>query len=183
MAKELRKKTTSKLELGVPVSQLVELDTIFITESSARRKPLRGELPPEMNLSIDVETDVNRGQGIVQVRPRFELIARYDETAAGELLRIVAVFLLQYRLSSFEGLTKANFNAFGEMNGLYNAWPYWREFVQATTVRMGLPPFTIPVYRPVEKKKPARAAPSAKAKQKKRTRKRSAVVTASTPNR
>ena len=173
----------SKLDLGAPVSQLVELDRILITEFSARRKSLRDKLPADINLSVQVKTDVDKTRGIVQVRPRFELVARYDETAAGELLRIAAIFLLQYRLSSFEGLTKANFNAFGEMNGLYNAWPYWREFVQATTVRMGLPPFTIPVYRPVKKTKPARPAPSAKAKHKKRTQKRRAVATASSRNR
>ena len=136
-----------------------------------------------MSLSVNVKTDVDKERGIVQVRPRFELVARYDETAAGELMRIVAMFMLQYRLSSFEGLTKANFNAFGEMNGLYNAWPYWREFVQATTVRMGLPPFTIPVYRPVKKAKPARAASGAKAKQVKRSSKRGAVGAKSLPNR
>lgn len=171
MAKKSPTKTISKLNLGAPVSQLVELNTIFIVESSARRKLLRGELPPGINLSVDVETDVDKGQGIVQVRPRFELIARYDETASGELLRIAAIFLLQYRLASFEGLTKANFNAFGEMNGLYNAWPYWREFVQATTVRMGLPTITIPVYRPMNPAEPAKRVASSKRKPAKRIRK------------
>lgn len=183
MAKVLRKKATSKLDLGAPVSRLVELDSIFIVESEARRKQLRGELPADINLSVQVKTDTVKDKRIVQVRVRFELAARYDETAAGELLRIAAMFLLQYRLPSFEGLSKSNFNAFGEMNGVYNAWPYWREYVQATTLRMGLPSITIPVYRPVVVTKAARAAPSAKAKQKKRTPKHSAVSTAPSASR
>jgi preprotein translocase subunit SecB len=31
------------------------------------------------------------------------------------------------------------------MNGIYNIWPYWREYVQTTTSRLGLPPLTLPV--------------------------------------
>jgi len=36
---------------------------------------------------------------------------------------------------------------FAETNGLYNAWPYWREFVQNTAARMSLPGLTVPVLR------------------------------------
>ena len=37
--------------------------------------------------------------------------------------------------------------AFAEHSGLHTAWPYWREFVQSATTRLGLPALTIPVFR------------------------------------
>lgn len=36
---------------------------------------------------------------------------------------------------------------FANLNGVFNAWPYFREFLQNATTRMGLPPFVLPVFR------------------------------------
>jgi len=144
-----KRKTASKIVLATPVSQRVVLDDILLVETVARRKPLRGELPAHVSISVNVKTSADKKQSLIQVRPHFVLVARFDDESGDELLRIEAVFLLQYRVPSFDGLRKPNITAFGEMNGLYNAWPYWREFAQATTVRMGLPALTIPVYRVV----------------------------------
>jgi preprotein translocase subunit SecB len=55
--------------------------------------------------------------------------------------------LLLYNIKSFEGLDEKAFMSFAELNGTYNAWPYWREFVQNITNRMQLPTLTIPVFR------------------------------------
>jgi hypothetical protein len=144
-----RKKAASKVDLATPVSQRIELENLLLLETVARRQPLRGTLPAHISVNVDVKTDANKKEGVIQVRPHFVLVARFENESNDELMRIEAVFLLQYRVPSFDGLRKANITAFGEMNGLYNAWPYWREFVQATTVRMGLPALTVPVYRPI----------------------------------
>lgn len=50
---------------------------------------------------------------------------------------------------------------FGTANGLYHVWPYWREYVQSTMVRLKLPAITIPMFRlPKEnwKQKPSESA-------------------------
>lgn len=49
--------------------------------------------------------------------------------------------------------------AFANLNGVFNAWPYFREFVQSVTTRMGLPPFVLPVFRVQRTLKPAEATP------------------------
>ena len=171
----LKKKATSKIDLAAPVSQRVELDNIQLVETVARRKPLRGKLPAKVSLSVSVQTDADKKQGAIHVRPRFILVAPFDDAPNDGLLRIEALFLLQYRLPSFEGLRKANIDAFGEMNGLYNGWPFWREFVQAMSSRMGFPALTIPVRRPGSaevsgKKDSSRSAPALTRAKKKRTR-------------
>ncbi len=172
------KKTASKIDLATPVSQRVELDNILLMETVARRKPLRGGLPAHISINVNVQTNADKKQGVIQVRPHFVLVARFDDESGDELLRIEAVFLLHYRLPSFEGLRKPNIMAFGEMNGLYNAWPYWREFVQATTVRMGLPALTIPVYRPLATKASRKKDSASRTPRSKRTKRKRVVSVA-----
>lgn len=59
-------------------------------------------------------------------------------------LHVVAVsgtFELRYRMTaSFE---EDELDKFAKINGIYHAWPYWREFVQNCTTRAGLPPLTL----------------------------------------
>jgi len=84
------------------------------------------------------------------------VIARFVLHAFGEgeeqqkknsFLSIDATFFLLYRLDGAEGLDDMALSSFADLNGTYNAWPYWREFVQSITSRMDLPPLTIPVFR------------------------------------
>jgi hypothetical protein len=44
------------------------------------------------------------------------------------------------------------FEGFARLNGVHNAWPYLRELMQSTSVRMGIPPVTIPTHRVVAPK-------------------------------
>jgi hypothetical protein len=49
-------------------------------------------------------------------------------------LSIDAIFNLHYRLD--EERTQQEMEAFAQINGVFNAWPYWRELVQSTASRM-----------------------------------------------
>lgn len=72
-----------------------------------------------------------------------------------EDLHIVGSFLLQYTIQEPDDQPKlvdtpiemsaADVKAFADFNSTFNAWPYWREFVQSMTARMGLPSVIIPV--------------------------------------
>jgi hypothetical protein len=58
-----------------------------------------------------------------------------------------AIYALDYTLSDevmFDDVTLEHFCVF---NGTFNAWPYWREFVQSTTMRLGLNPLVMPVMK------------------------------------
>ena len=53
--------------------------------------------------------------------------------------------------------TPEEVTAFQEANAIYHCWPFFREFVQATSVRTGYPPIPVPllmltVERPVSVK-------------------------------
>lgn len=130
------------------VSDRVQILEIRLLESRSEQKHFDTELPRRITTSIDVDTHFDPEKLRLSVYPRLSLLVK-EQNAAPEdfFLRIEARFVITYVVRSDEGLTQTNFDAFAERNGVFNVWPYWREFVQSITARMGLPPLTIPVFR------------------------------------
>jgi len=54
---------------------------------------------------------------------------------------------LRYGYPERTEFRKDELEAFASLNGVFNAWPYFREYLQSVTTRMGLPPFVLPVFR------------------------------------
>lgn len=51
---------------------------------------------------------------------------------------------------------------FGRYNVGYHVWPYWREYVQGTCARMGIPPIPVPIYRIPQSEQTTVATPEEK---------------------
>jgi hypothetical protein len=64
-----------------------------------------------------------------------------------EDIAIRIVTELTYRVPPESSFSPGALKAFAKTNGLFNVWPYWRHYVQSTSVLMGLPPLVMPVYR------------------------------------
>ena len=83
-------------------------------------------------------------------------------------LRIETIFAMEVRRESERGSCKPRFgarsncrtkfptmrafhpeelDAFGQVNAVFNAWPYWRELVQSSLARMSMPLLAVPVFR------------------------------------
>jgi hypothetical protein len=81
--------------------------------------------------------------------------SRESDDEPPEGLHLVGTFLLQYSIQEPDDqptlmkepieVDAADVVAFANFNATFNAWPYWREFVQSMTGRMGLPSVVIPV--------------------------------------
>jgi preprotein translocase subunit SecB len=135
-------------EKAKPVSDRVQIIEIRMLESRAEQKRFDENLPRRMTQTIQIETHLDAERSRLEVFPHFMLVVKRHEGSPEEMfVRIEARFALTYSIGSQDNLSETNYEAFGQRNGVYNAWPYWREFVQSTTVRMGLPPLTLPVYR------------------------------------
>lgn len=66
-----------------------------------------------------------------------------------EVVSFVGSFLIRYSIAGdLTRIGKAECEAFARLNGIYHVWPYWREFVQSSSVRMGLPPLVFPPVLP-----------------------------------
>lgn len=139
----------SDMDLAARVSAQVDLESIRLVESTCALGEAGGPGPASVDFTAAGDTRVEQSTGRVFVTVHFGLIAKRDEVAAANtfVTRVSATFRLQYRLTSAEGLDKRHYDAFGRLNGMFNAWPYWREFVQSMTVRMGLPTLIVPLLK------------------------------------
>jgi hypothetical protein len=82
-----------------------------------------------------------------------------DSEANDIYVEIEADFALHYRLKDEVDagkLTKA-FEEFGRFNIGYHAWPYWREYVQSTCARVGIPTIPVPMFQLPKSKKETRS--------------------------
>jgi hypothetical protein len=135
---------------GLMVSDRVELKDVRLMSSKCSQKPeaMHGKKMYNINYLAKVKTD--KKKGYVVVIPEFHFEAFGENETKEPVIVIDASFVLSYKINNFQGLTQKGFEQFANLNGTYNAWPYWREFVQNTIVRMGLPSLSIPVFRIVE---------------------------------
>lgn len=85
-------------------------------------------------------------EGVFIVRANLDLrIEEGDDKPPAATVKIQ--YELEYRVPDDFKANRADLSAFAKVNGVFNAWPYFREIVQAATLRMDLPPVVLPVYR------------------------------------
>ena len=143
-------KMKTDVNAGLMVSDRVQLKDVRLISCRCEQSPeaFSSKKTYDINYTTEVKTDIKNGYIIVL--PKFHFEAYIENKTSDPVLIIDASFLLAYRIENFEGLTKTGFEQFANLNGIYNSWPYWREFVQNTIARMGLPSLSIPVFRVVE---------------------------------
>lgn len=170
--KRVRKQDKKKPSIspGLLVSDRVQIRDVRLVSSGCNLKPdaVSGKKVYDITTSTKIQSDESRGVIVVVVEFHLSASVKEEECNQQPSLTIGASFVLTYELDNFDGLTQEGFDQFANLNGVYNAWPYWREFVQNMIGRMGLPPLTIPVFRIVE---PGSGARTGK-KTKRRTRQR-----------
>jgi len=135
---------------GLLVSNRVQLKDVRLISCKCDQTPeaILGRKTYNINYSTEVQLDKKKGYIIVTAKFHFEAFT--ESKTQKPVIFIDTSFLLAYKIENFEGLTQKGFEQFASLNGIYNAWPYWREFVQNTVTRMGLPSLSIPVFRIVQ---------------------------------
>lgn len=164
-------KAESMMQLATVVSERVDIEDIRLVETTARFFGTDQEFPDQVHTFVSREARAEAKDNRIRVFLTFRLRAeatRNEDEPNRDFLRIDAVFALTYSVSTLEGLSKENLSAFGELNGTFNAWPYWRELVQNFTVRMGLPGLTIPALKVGQRESTSRPRPRKASKAKAR---------------
>jgi len=143
-------KSENKVPDGLLVSDRVQLKDVRLISCKCHQIPeaTLGKKAYEINYSTEVQVDKKNGYVIVTAKFHFEAFS--ESKTQKPVILMDASFLLAYKIENFEGLTQKGFEQFANINGIYNAWPYWREYVQNIIARMGLPSLTIPVFRIVQ---------------------------------
>ena len=154
---------------GLLVSDRVQIRDVRLMNCHCDQQPAAAASKKNYDIKTSTDIQIDKNRGIIVVITQFQLEACVEEANAGPVLTLAASFLLTYRIDRFDGLTREGFKQFANLNGVYNAWPYWREFVQNTVGRMALPPLTIPVFRIVEAPAGAKTGKNTKKKRKTKT--------------
>ena len=140
----------NKVTAGLLVSERVQLKDVRLISCKCDQTPEATLGKKSYNINYSTEVQVDKKNGYIIVTAKFHFEAFTESKTQKPVILIDASFLLAYKIENFEGLTQKGFKQFANLNGIYNAWPYWREFVQNTVTRMGLPSLSIPVFRVVE---------------------------------
>lgn len=139
----------AKCKLGFPLSDKVQLKHVRQIKGTFETKPVASNAAKTVEITNSASVDVDTDNNIVFVSADFNLTAMVEEEKE-PVVTATATFLLMYEVPDLDGFTDEIYKSFGETNGIFNAWPYWREYVQTATVRMGLPALTIPVFRVIK---------------------------------
>lgn len=138
---------------------LAQIQEIRLVEASAvSTLPSSRETAITVNMRINTTASVKekRDDGnfsvlaIVETRlfdrhsdsPQSETTTQHDGVAS-----VRARFELRYKLPETFVAESKDLEEFARTNALFNAWPYFREFVQNTFSRMSVPAIVLPLLR------------------------------------
>ncbi|MCL4822087.1 MAG: hypothetical protein KJ067_23410 [Vicinamibacteria bacterium] len=145
----------------------VKLEGVRLVETHAVAHVRRAGGAGDVTISIDRAAAVPDPPEAGRFYVRASVAARVEAKAA-VLVSIAATFELEYECPEVVTPTTEDLAAFAQTNGVFNAWPYWREYLQATLQRMQLPPIVLPlmtmkqIVSSLGEQQPALAAPKPK---------------------
>ncbi len=134
------------LGLAQPISQKVQIRQVRLWDTAIARDSVGDDdLPAHNNHGFDVRYTRDSDTQL-SVRVTFVCGASHegDQSKSEPALRIQAQFEITYDAPGLNENSDEQLLAFAKMNGTFNAWPYWREYLQSVSQRMGLPALTIP---------------------------------------
>jgi preprotein translocase subunit SecB len=143
---DIKKTFGPALEIQPLLSQLI-LREVRLLESSNFLKVSSDEFKiTNIEQNIYIEPRQNLETSVIALVFHLKLKGKSD--ADEEMLRVAAKYGAIYNLKTKEQFEDEIISKFSQFVGLNVIWPYWREFVQTMTSRMGLPPLTLPLVRP-----------------------------------
>jgi len=138
------------IENSLLISQRIEIEDVRLVRLNCYHTPeAYSEDKKEFGIERDTTCNMDKEEGMIFVFAKFNFQGYNQGKKKTEdaCVRIDCEYVLAYSVEDFEGITEAGCNEFARINGIFNAWPYWRELVQNTIARMGLPQLTLPVFR------------------------------------
>lgn len=144
------------------VAQKAVLGEIYIVDAKVRRDPLNIG-PGGLSLEQKCATKILLKGGdkeVLLVLCNFRVAAFNKKSPDKVFMSIEASFCASYILKPIGEFNPNDIEQFAKINPIYNAWAYWREFVQSMTTRMGFPALTVPLLKIIPKKSMAKKVKS-----------------------
>jgi hypothetical protein len=155
---------TTNIQLAKAVAKHVQLRSIVL-KSAHVESSIASDGPPEQ-ISVSqqhrctFEEKRHDEEREIHVTAEFRFVASQDGSGeSSDVVKLDAAFVLIYSLPDDAKFDDRCAKYFAELNGAYNAWPYWRELVQTATGRVGLGGIMVPVYHPIAAEVPDATSP------------------------
>lgn len=122
----------------------IDLISISVKESKAY---INTDLKNPIDIKININTQSSfevKENNIIHITQHYKFDAR-KQNSKSRFVQIEVKFLVT--LSSKEEFSQDFFEIYKEVSLRLNTWSYLREFVNNMTLRMNIPPFTIPLFK------------------------------------
>ncbi|MED4129004.1 protein-export chaperone SecB [Shouchella miscanthi] len=121
----------------------IELIGVELKEVSIERNRMKNHV----KMDIDFEASIDKWyleDDIYSVEVSFGVNAKDHET---DVFDLKFTFIIDYHLNSDLDWEDDYYDLFAHKNTPTNVWPFAREFISSTTVRMGYPSLTLPLHK------------------------------------
>lgn len=122
---------------------------VRLTDLNVRLNDAQGDLKPSFvrwNRAFGFNR-LEEHPGLVSVHISFKLEMAYSTEQPEPSAVIDSTYSLIYDIVDLGSLDDDHLKAFAEVNGFFNAWPFWRELCSTMAARMGLGMFVLPTMR------------------------------------
>lgn len=134
------------------VAQRAALEEIFLVDAKTSRETMDISVRT-LSLEHKCSTKIlSAEKDVILILCNFGVVAFSGKSPDKIVMSIEATFCTSYVLKPIEEFNPNDIEHFAKINPIYNAWAYWREFVQSMTTRMGFPALTIPLLKITPKK-------------------------------
>ncbi len=138
-APEYDPESVSRVAGGVRI-RVIDLVAAHFSRKDETALPVSAIDVPDPELGIDVKWTLADDAKQLGCLITFATIFREAEP-----YRLTAQFRLVYDLELTQPPEREDLNQFANWNAVFNAWPYWREYLSSTLNRARLPYYLVPV--------------------------------------
>jgi preprotein translocase subunit SecB len=132
------------------IISVVQIESVRLCEAHYRSAVQPSEIADAIKITTSRKTEVVKeptDDRSFRIETAFTMEVRSTDDDEKLQAEIRGTFELSYEIPDDDSFSSEELEAFGEVNAVFNAWPYWRELVQASLARMSMPPLTMPVFR------------------------------------
>jgi len=122
------------------ILQSLELNTLFLLESNSKLK--EEYLSETLILNIDEKYTFEQKSNLLTVYYNYKLIAKAEEQQEAAFV-LSAKYAVKYSITKEVQVTKDFMKIFCDLTLGMLLWTYFREFVNNTVYRMGMPPLVL----------------------------------------
>ena len=104
--------------------------------------------------AIEVALNIESKGSLVETPPsiRCDVMIQWQGFSPGgqePLVRVKETYLVCYDLSDNASVSQEMLKVLAENNATFNVWPFFRQSLHGTTLRMGLPAYSLPLLKPM----------------------------------